>query len=415
MLAYSSNPVSGDAGHATRSAFTGRVSLAVFRPGRVGSVTQVKIALFAGSLRGGGGKSVGVNLVRSLPPAGSDHEYLMFVPPDDDCRAAAFESGSEVVEVPSTGAMRRMVWESARGGRLASKWGAEWVVALGNVPIRFSGKSAVLLHDTHLFYPWSAMGHLSRRRKVRKRLLRAKLRSAIRSQAAVLAQTRAAAARIESAYGVRNICVVPNTVSSLITDAVVPTVPMQLPAAGFRFLTLTRYGGRKGLDTLADMFESHAGPLEDVVGIITIDPADGPAARRLLERLATSKTSGGLHNVWHVPQAQLRSLYGQVDAIVLSTQLESMSATYVEAMALGVPIITSDRDFARDVCGDAALYVDPDVPADIAAAIRRLADDDALRRRLVASGLQRADGEQATWADAAGAVVRALEHPSSCR
>ena len=294
MLAYSSNPVSGDAGHATRSAFTGRVSLAVFRPGRVGSVTQVKIALFAGSLRGGGGKSVGVNLVRSLPPAGSDHEYLMFVPPDDDYQAAAFESGSEVVEVPSTGAMRRMVWESARGGRLASKWGAEWVVALGNVPIRFSGKSAVLLHDTHLFYPWSAMGHLSRRRKVRKRLLRAKLRSAIRSQAAVLAQTRAAAARIELTYGVRNICVVPNAVSSLITDAVVPTVPMQLPAAGFRFLTLTRYGGRKGLDTLADMFESHAGPLEDVVGIITIDPADGPAARRLLERLATSKTSGGV-------------------------------------------------------------------------------------------------------------------------
>ena len=89
MLACSSNPVSGDAGHATRSAFTGRVWLAVFRPGRVGSVTQVKIALSAGSLRGGG-RSVGVNLVRLLPPAGSDHEYLMFVPPDD-----AYDAGFE--------------------------------------------------------------------------------------------------------------------------------------------------------------------------------------------------------------------------------------------------------------------------------------------------------------------------------
>ena len=56
----------------------------------------------------------------------------------------------------------------------------------------------------------------------------------------------------------------------------------------------------------------------------------------------------------HVP-----ILYKQVDGMIMPTLLESFSATYIDSMALGVPIFTSDRDFARDVCGDAAWYFDP--------------------------------------------------------
>ena len=51
--------------------------------------------------------------------------------------------------------------------------------------------------------------------------------------------------------------------------------------------------------------------------------------------------------------------------MILPTLLESFSATYIEAMFHGKTILTSDLDFARDVCGEAAFYFDPLNPQSI--------------------------------------------------
>ena len=39
---------------------------------------------------------------------------------------------------------------------------------------------------------------------------------------------------------------------------------------------------------------------------------------------------------------------------------------------MGVPIITSDLDFARDVCGDAAYYFNPDDDEQAANALAKI-------------------------------------------
>jgi glycosyltransferase involved in cell wall biosynthesis len=67
----------------------------------------------------------------------------------------------------------------------------------------------------------------------------------------------------------------------------------------------------------------------------------------------------------------------------------------LEAMQRGVPVVTSDRASLPEVAGDAALLADPDDPAAIAAAIRRLLGDGALRERLVSAG--RAQAATFTW------------------
>jgi glycosyltransferase involved in cell wall biosynthesis len=50
--------------------------------------------------------------------------------------------------------------------------------------------------------------------------------------------------------------------------------------------------------------------------------------------------------------------------------LESFSGTYVEAMYHGKPVFTSDLDFAKTVCGDAAFYFNPLRPDSIIDSIR---------------------------------------------
>ena len=74
----------------------------------------------------------------------------------------------------------------------------------------------------------------------------------------------------------------------------------------------------------------------------------------------------------------------------------------LEAMAAGLPVVTSNRSALPEVAGDAALLVDPsDTPA-LAGALCRLASDRELRERLVDQGLKRA--AEFTWEKAAGST-----------
>jgi glycosyltransferase involved in cell wall biosynthesis len=60
--------------------------------------------------------------------------------------------------------------------------------------------------------------------------------------------------------------------------------------------------------------------------------------------------------------------------LFLPTLLESFGNIYLEAMSLGVPILTSDRDFARWVCGESALFFDPLSAYSIVESIKNLSD-----------------------------------------
>ncbi len=80
------------------------------------------------------------------------------------------------------------------------------------------------------------------------------------------------------------------------------------------------------------------------------------------------------------------SLYEQADVMFQPSLLECFSATYPEAMRMGVPIVTTDLEFARGLCGDAALYYSPESAEEAAHAIVRLLDDGDLRQSLITAG-----------------------------
>ena len=324
----------------------------------------MRIVVYAHSLKDAGGRSVGINLARSLPRVGVEHEFLVVVPAGRGYRSAAGAPNLSFVDAPNLGRFRRTWWEIWGARRLARKWSADWVLALGNVPLLGGAKrKAVLLHDPHLFYPMDQLSHLSRKVMIRKRFARAFLALSIRRQAVSFVQTSVAAKRVTKMYRIKSddVVVIPNALSSAIRINIGAknSEPLGLADAGFRFLTLTKYAGRKGLDRLVAMFDHHRAILKDVVRIFTIDAVAHAGAKRLMSRVASAGLGGQVINLRPVDQRRLAQLYGEVDAVVLPSLLKSFSGVYVEAMNLGVPIVTSDRDFARVVCGDAALYVDP--------------------------------------------------------
>ena len=91
-------------------------------------------------------------------------------------------------------------------------------------------------------------------------------------------------------------------------------------------------------------------------------------------------------NLGHVKVQDCPAVYKQCDALFLPTLLESFTASYVEAMIMELPILTSDIDFARNLCGEAALYFNPLDAKDIADKIELLISDKTIFENLVTQG-----------------------------
>ena len=92
--------------------------------------------------------------------------------------------------------------------------------------------------------------------------------------------------------------------------------------------------------------------------------------------------------------------------VVPSRWNEPFGLTALEAIACGAPLIVSPRGGLPEVAGEAAVYVNPDDPGDMAAAMVALARDPARRAALSAAGRARALGFDTTLAAARLAGLR---------
>lgn len=94
-------------------------------------------------------------------------------------------------------------------------------------------------------------------------------------------------------------------------------------------------------------------------------------------------------NVGPVPQYSCPSLYNQTDAVISTSLLETFSAAYPEAMQMKKPLLSSDFSFARDICGDTALYFDALDPKDTSEKIIILMNDKTLQEELIQKGINK--------------------------
>lgn len=149
---------------------------------------------------------------------------------------------------------------------------------------------------------------------------------------------------------------------------------------GFQLLDIATYGPHKNqcisLDIAKILKKEH--PDFSFRFVFTMDEKDFPA---IPDNLRDCFFFTGRVSIDQCP-----SLYQQCDAEFQPTLLECFTATYPEGMRLKKPIITTDLEFARRLCGDAALYYAP-LSAQLAAdTIYRLANDRYLQQCLITNG-----------------------------
>ena len=84
-------------------------------------------------------------------------------------------------------------------------------------------------------------------------------------------------------------------------------------------------------------------------------------------------------------------------------------------MHFGVPILTTDLDFARYICGDAAAYYDPGRQESFMETFLTLKSDGDLCKKLVEAGHRQLNKFSHNWIDMAKMAINELTHLVSCK
>jgi glycosyltransferase involved in cell wall biosynthesis len=129
-------------------------------------------------------------------------------------------------------------------------------------------------------------------------------------------------------------------------------------------------------------------------------PRFSPAIHAAVERLGLQDSVRLLRNL---SDQELAGLYQRAELFVYPTLYEGFGMPPLEAMSCGVPVVASNRTSVPEVCGDAALYVDPYQPEEIRRGMAEALRNTELRSDLIRRGLARA--AQFDWMRTARAIV----------
>ena len=201
------------------------------------------------------------------------------------------------------------------------------------------------------------------------------------------------------------------------TRAYSPRVVPRVLAAASRVIAVSQFTRRELVDVLDvpedkirvvpngvdDEFTAE-GPVAEgqyVLAVGTLEPRKNlprlvEAARRSDVELRVVGARGwggvevggnGVRWLGEVSDEELARLYRGALCVAYPSRYEGFGIPVLEAMACGVPVVTARGTAMEEVADGAAVLVDPDDPADIAAGIERAS---AERDSLVARGLARA-------------------------
>ena len=89
-----------------------------------------------------------------------------------------------------------------------------------------------------------------------------------------------------------------------------------------------------------------------------------------------------------VSDEQVMYLYQNAVALVMPTYFGPTNIPPLEAMALGCPVIASNKYAMPEQIGDAGLLFDPDSPEELATCVERVWNNEELRQNMIAKGYE---------------------------
>lgn len=157
------------------------------------------------------------------------------------------------------------------------------------------------------------------------------------------------------------------------------------------FLFVSTIEPRKNILRLCEAYETAMADAQHPLPLVVVGDA-GWHSEREHEALQRLVSRGLATYLGYVPQDEMPLLFAGARGLLFPSLYEGFGLPVLEAMQSGTAVLTSQDSAMSEICGDAAVLVDPLDTDTLVDGLRTLAEDAPLRARLAQAGLQRAAG-----------------------
>ena len=352
----------------------------------------MKILLDLGAIKTGGGAQLAVNFLEYLEQhAARDHDFALLIPEIGPLAALERRRGYLRVLVSPRSYRERLRLENGELQRFIADAGIDAIFTFfgAGLPHPPPVRSVVSVAYPVICYPESPYWvNAGIKERLQVRALNWMRVRRLRQASSIIAETEIMKARVSKVlrFPVERIRVIPPAVSAHVRHLERADGE---PARRFAFVSgiethknlwrlyeIARYAVARGFrDFTFHLTVTRDAYLQRVVGRLP--------DMRIIDRHFSF--------IGPVAPREIMQVYASADCVVSLSDLESFSNNYMEAWKVGLPLIVSDRDFARAICGTSALYVDPHHTEAVVDGLMRVHSDPVLRRCMVAEGKRRLD------------------------
>ncbi|HEY7305867.1 MAG TPA: glycosyltransferase family 1 protein [Bryobacteraceae bacterium] len=144
---------------------------------------------------------------------------------------------------------------------------------------------------------------------------------------------------------------------------------------------------RKNVIRLVEAFEAMPAGWR----LVLAGASTGFGAEQILQRIHSSTRRSQIEVTGYLSRRDLARLYSRASIFAFPSLGEGFGIPVLEAMANGIPVVTSNRSALAEVAGEAAWLVDPFEVVEIEHALISLIENSEMRSRFAHSGRQRAE------------------------
>ncbi len=340
---------------------------------------------------------VALELIRNLQEIDHENEYIVYVSPDEDRQTLKATPNFRIVELDGG---FYPIWEQVALPRAAREDGCEILHCTSNTaPVNTKIPLVVTLHDIIYMessYPQILSGSGTTYQKFGNVYRRMVVPKVVKKSGAIITVSHFEKNRIGEFFGMKGdprLKAVYNGVGTHfrpVTDAAELSrvkAKYRLPDRFFFFLGNT--DPKKNTKGTLKAYSDFVKQTRSDIRLVMLD-YDRAELAKILDQIGDRTLINRITLTGYVVNTDLPAIYSQSTLFLYPSLRESFGIPLLEAMACGVPVITSNTSSMPEIAGDAAFIIDPFKPEEITAAMIKLTSEDELRKVLIAKGIPQA-------------------------
>lgn len=334
---------------------------------------------------------VALELIKALQKIDTGHEFVVFVRPDTDDKVITPGANFEIVRVDGS---PYPVWEQFKLPPAVKKYGIDVLHCTANTaPLNSSAPIITTLHDIIYLEKlnltqgsmYQRIGNLYRRWNVPRTVNKSKIITTVSNfeRKRILDHFNLPEEKVVTVY---------NAVGSHFKKITDPT-------------ELERVKKKYNLPDEYLFFLGNTDPKKNVRGVlaalamlkqqgklrlpVVMPDLDSLYLNQILNDIKAPDLANDIVLCGYIPNVEIPAVYSRAVLFLYPSLRESFGIPLLEAMACGVPVVTSNSSPMTEVAGNAALYAEAAEPESIADNIDMLLNNEQYRQQLIAFGMER--------------------------